>query len=135
MSKSSDAVTHTVTDDDQMHAILFSGDGEPHTNEIFVVDKPYKKTTFYGDGTLTLTVALLRSVGLLSPRADLVSASQVFRQPVYVGDTLRVELRQGRQGAGAPAADQQKIDFVTLNQRDDVVLEGSFIVSAAAGKQ
>jgi acyl dehydratase len=119
----------TITETDILSFADFTGDQNP-----VHVDAEYAQGTIYGKqvahGLLGLSIAggLVWRTGLLEGTAEaLISMDWKFRNPIFIGDTIRLRAEVGQK----KRMPRLKGGFVTfkatlLNQRDEVVQKGTW---------
>jgi acyl dehydratase len=95
-----------LVEDDLLYCVVFSGEGQPHTNEPYCNTMPYRHRMFYGDGTLAIAYnTLLKCIGRTTVDTSIQSADARYTSRLFVGDRIRIkyEIRRVR-------PDEQLID-------------------------
>lgn len=83
-----------LDEEDLLYCVVFSGEGQPHTNEPYCATMPYERRMFYGDGTFALAYSALRKcLGPDFGQVALVEAKARFTARLYVGDRIRTHFR------------------------------------------
>jgi 3-hydroxybutyryl-CoA dehydratase len=124
----------TLTEADIMAFAGVTGDFNPlHTDEIFARDDgPFGRRVVHGPLVLSMCF------GLRSARDDwkvlaLMECSRRFAAPVFAGDTVqaRYTVEAVRESESRPTAGFVTLAVSVLNQRDEVVQEGTDVLMVA----
>lgn len=118
----------TITETDIVSFAGLSGDYmQIHTDEEFASSTPYKKRIAHGLLVMAISSGLAARTGVLE--GTVLAFREIdnwkFIKPVFIGDTVRVELEvkdtkeMKRIGAGAV-----EIEIRVINQSQDVVMRG-----------
>lgn len=118
----------TITEDLVLRFAELSGDHNPlHTDEAFARGTRFQRPVAHG---ILLGALVSRLVGMDLPGPGALWVQQTFRwlSPVFIGDTLRIEIRviQVSKGSNTVA-----IEVGAVNQMSKVVLEGQGVVTMA----
>ncbi|MEM3525841.1 MAG: MaoC/PaaZ C-terminal domain-containing protein [Candidatus Jordarchaeaceae archaeon] len=119
----------TVTETDLVLFAALTGDYNPiHTDEEFAKKNSIFKTrVLHGLYTLSISEGLIFRLGLLDgvPAASLGWNNVKFTKPVFIGDTLHLELTvvEKRESKSNPTMGVIVIHYTMKNQRDEVVME------------
>ena len=102
-----------ITEDDLLYCVLFSGEGEPHTNEEYCRKMPYQRRMFYGDATLAISLNEM----LNHPEFPLIDATVNdiavrYTDRLYIGDSMRTAFVTD--GANETLPDGREAASVTL---------------------
>lgn len=130
------SVGRTVTEHDVMTFAGLSGDyNQIHTDVEFATRTPYGKRIAHGLLGLAIASGLAMRTGILEGTVLAFREIEAwkFTKPVYIGDTLKVELEVldtkplARLGGGMIT-----IQVDVLNQRDESVMKGMWSVLVAS---
>lgn len=120
-----------LDEDDLLYCVVFSGEGQPHTNEPYCQTMPYRHRMFYGDGTFALAYnALLTCLGRTTADTTLEFADARYTARLFVGDRIRIRYDLSDvERAPAPAAPPEPppdgrlgVHVEVDNQRGEVAL-------------
>jgi acyl dehydratase len=125
----------TVTESDVVLFAGLSGDYNPvHTNHQFAAHTDFGRPIAHGLLALVMAAGLADRDGSLDGTAlALLGTTWSFLKPVFFGDTIRLEATvesARRAGKGQRGIIVRKIRV--LNQRDEIVQEGSFTTMVKA---
>lgn len=116
-----------LDEDDLLYCVLFSGEGQPHTNEPYCNTMPYQHRMFYGDGTFALAYnSLLKCLGRTTADTTLEFADARYTARLFVGDQIRIryELRDVEHAppSGAHDGGRLGVHVEVDNQHGEVAL-------------
>jgi len=136
-----DTPARTVTEADLVNFAGVSGDFNPlHTDAEYAKTTPFGQRIAHGLLVLSIATGLRQRLGLMD--RSLIGFMEIrswrFKKPVFIGDTVRVrteiaELRPTSKPDRGVVVQAVKV----LNQRDEIVQEGEFVlmVRTKAGAQ
>ena len=102
-----------------------SGDFNPvHLNEEYARDTRFERRVAHGMLSMSLAGSIL---GMVLPGIGtvLVEISTRFKKPVFIGDTITATARVAEK---LEEKKRVRMEVEWYNQRDELVIEGSFIV-------
>ena len=123
------SAARTITEADVVAFAGLSGDFNPiHTDAEFAKDSPYGQRVVYGLLGLSIATGLLDRLGVFSGSAIamLGITDWTFTGPVFIGDTVRLELTilGVRPSRSKPDRGVVERRFELRNQRDELVQTG-----------
>jgi acyl dehydratase len=131
--------SHTVTEDEVLTFARLSGDHNPlHVDRDFAERGPFGRRVAHGLLTLAITSGLATQLGLIGESVlAFRELSCKFRQPVFIGDSVHVQLtivetrRMPRIGGGLV-----RIDVKLYNQDDRITSSGvwTLLVQSTSGQ-
>tara|TARA_B100000809_G_C14994296_1_gene479146 strand:+ start:147 stop:593 length:447 start_codon:yes stop_codon:yes gene_type:complete len=126
-----ESVGRTITNHDVLTYAGITGDNnEVHTNEEFAKNTPFKKRIAHGLLIVGIASGLTQRLGIFNRSAMAALDLQwTFKAPVAIGDTIhiRVTIENMRETSkGDRGIVTRRYDV--LNQRDEVVQTGNFVV-------
>ena len=126
-----ESVGRTITNHDVLTYAGITGDNnEVHTNEEFAKNTPFKKRIAHGLLIVGIASGLPQRLGIFNRSAMAALDLQwTFKAPVVIGDTIhiRVTIEKMRETSkGDRGIVTRRYDV--LNQRDEVVQTGNFVV-------
>jgi 3-hydroxybutyryl-CoA dehydratase len=128
----------TITQTDIIQFAALSGDyNELHTNAEFAKGTPFGQPVVYGLLGLAAASGLLLRTGLGEGTAiAFTSLEWKFAKPMFAGDTVHVEVVVERTRAvRAIGGGMAILGFKLINQRDEVVQEGTWRVLVKSAPQ
>jgi len=123
----------TVTEADVVQFASLSGDFNAlHTDAIFAADHPFGQRAAHGMLTLSIASGLTTRMPVYrlmdGARYALTELRCRWRKPVFIGDTIHVELRIGTktESQKRPGTGKVLMHRIIKNQHDDVVAESEW---------
>lgn len=106
-----------------------------HLDATYAAATPFGERIAHGPLTMSVSLGLVTQTGFMAPVVAWLGLDEVrAKKPVLIGDTIRVQatVREART-TSKPENGVWVIDYVTLNQRDEVVMTftSSFLVRRA----
>jgi len=125
-----------LTEDDQLYCVLFSGEGEAHTNEEYCRRMPYKKRMFYGDATLALMFNDMLNHPSF-PFTDVVveTIDVKYTDRLFVGDRVRTAFRIEHQFPDSDVSDRRRVRVSLYGLGEDAVAMRSSLVLHGTANQ
>lgn len=124
----------TITETDVVNFAGLSGDFNPmHTNAVFAESTQFGKRVAHGMLGLSIATGLAYQMGFMEGTViAFIGLDWKFRAPVFIGDTIRVQLqvikkREMRRAGGGFVT----LDVKILNQNDEVTHKGEWTVLVA----
>lgn len=102
--------------------LMWEGDLELHTNREKMSKSRFKDAILHGDTVLSIAIQLVLEEG--RGWVDISSFSASYRKSVSVGDELYIVYHPRNSDSH-----RKQIDFEAINQRDELILSGSFSVT------
>ncbi len=125
----------TVTETDIVNFAGLSGDFNPmHTNAVFAAETPFGQRVAHGLLGLSVASGLAYQMGFLEGTVIAFTGLEwKFREPIFVGDTVRVRVKVVKKRAMAAAGGGfVTFDVKVVNQDDKVTQKGQWTVLVAS---
>ncbi len=127
----------TITEADVVRFAGLTGDfNQIHTDAVYAADSIFEQRVAHGMLVLSVAVGLATQTGIIE--GTTLAFRQVdtkFKSPVFLGDTVRVEIEitalkaLARLGGG-----NVTMKYRVLNQRDETVMRGNWVMLIKAKK-
>ncbi len=128
------SLTRNFTLDDVQIFALMSGDVNPaHVDAEFAASDPFHKVVAHGMWTAALISNVL-GTQLPGPGTVYLGQNLQFRNPVFLGDTVRVSATVTAIDGAAGHAPRATLRCVVVNQRNETVVEGDALVRVPTEK-
>ena len=125
----------TITETDIVNFAGLSGDFNPmHTNADFAAGTPFGQRVAHGLLGLSVASGLAYQMGFLEGTVIAFTGLEwKFREPIFIGDTIRVQVKVVKKRA-MPAAGGGFVTFdvKVVNQQDKVTQKGQWTVLVAS---
>ena len=122
------SLTRNFTQDDVQIFALMSGDVNPaHVDAEFAASDPFHKVVAHGMWTGALISTVL-GTELPGPGTVYLSQNLQFRKPVFLSDTVRVNVTVTAIDSTAGHAPRATLRCTVVNQRNETVVEGDALV-------
>lgn len=118
----------TITESDILTFAGFTGDYMPlHVDEVYARTTPFGGRILHGHAVLSIACGLLVRTGIFAGHLGMLGMELRFTRAVRPGDTIHAELRERSSRTDSTGAREVVVyDLAVLNQKDDVVLEGTW---------
>lgn len=129
--------SRTVTEADVVAFAGLSGDFNPlHVDEEYAKNTPLKGRVAHGALILSMATGLANQLGIFEGTTiALLSMTTRFIAPVRFGDTIRCQFRVvEKKESKKPDRGIATFGISILNQRDEPVIEGDWVVMLARGE-
>lgn len=81
-----------ITEDDLLYCILFSGDGQPHSNRPYCAEVGYGTNFFYGDATVGMLLSQFhRHSGIPESACSVQDLEVAFTARLHFGERMRAD--------------------------------------------
>lgn len=121
--------SRTITEADIVNWSYLSGDWNPvHTDEEFAKKSEFKTRIAHGPLSLGIATGLMDRIGIIEGTAlALLTLTQKFNAPVYIGDTISLKMTVS-QKKETRKEDRGIVTFKVniLNQNGQIVSEGTW---------
>jgi acyl dehydratase len=122
----------TITEADIVNFAGISGDFNPiHTDQEYAARTQFGARLFHGPGVFAVATGLESRLGIKEGTAiAFLGMTWNLRGPVLAGDTIRVEqsVAAVKPSSSKPDRGVVTFDVAVLNQRDEVVHDGQWLV-------
>lgn len=125
----------TITETDIVNFAGLSGDYNPmHTNAAFAEGTPFGKRVAHGLLGLSVASGLSYQMGFLEGTVIAFTGLEMkFREPVFIGDTIRVKVKVSkRREMKAAGGGFVTFDVRVLNQDDKITQKGEWTILVAS---
>jgi len=125
----------TITEADIVNFAGLSGDYNPmHTNATFAAGTPFGKRVAHGLLGLSVASGLSYQMGFLEGTVLAFTGLEMkFREPVFIGDTIRVRVKVAkRREMKAAGGGFVTFDVRVLNQDDKITQKGEWTILVAS---
>lgn len=123
--------SRTITEADVVNFAGLSGDYNPlHTDEEFGRNTPFKGRIAHGMLCVAVATGLANQLGIFEGTSIALLGMKIkYTAVVNFGDTIRLQLRVAeKKESSKPDRGIATFDTTVLNQKDEAVIEGQWIV-------
>ncbi len=120
----------TITEADIVSFAALSGDwNQIHTDVEFAKSTPFGQRIAHGMLVLSVSTGLGARMGFIEGTAiAFLSLTWKFSKPVFIGDTVRLQVKMNKKRAVGPQMGLVIFDAAIVNQREEIVQQGEWSV-------